>query len=168
MLGLGPRLRARNSLWDLVNKNKSHRSYPSSEPLPTPSGALDGLVDDLPPLPSTPSPPSPTYIPESHPSSSTSSSPTMAPVRSLSIANRYQSHSNSTFQSSRKTSDLGRRLARINMVGRHIQIWSWKLRLSSPSRLLRCVANNASQDPSTRYRGMCRYGRSGLNRTDIG
>ena len=121
MLGLRPRLRARNSLWDLVN-HTSHHSYTSSEPLPTPFVALDGAVDDLPPLPSTPLPPSASYIPGNHASSSASSSPTMAPVRSSSIATLYQSHSNSTSQLSRKTSDLARKRARINMVCRPVQI----------------------------------------------
>lgn len=86
MLGLGRRLRARNSLWDLVNKH--HHHYTSAEPLPQGALSNNGEVDDLPPLPTTPRPP--TYH---SPSSSSISdieeapaapeSPIMAPVRSF-------------------------------------------------------------------------------------
>ena len=85
MLGLKPRLRARNSLWDLVNKH--HHPQSSTEPLPR-EAAIAHEIDDLPPLPTTPRPtkdhsPSPSPISEvtDPPVDSEPPYSTMAPVR---------------------------------------------------------------------------------------
>ena len=107
MLGLRPRLRARNSLWDLVNQHHIH--YTSSEPLPQAAVPIDGGVDDLPPLPATPRPPSPVSESESSPSPAASPSPTMAPVRNPKAirSNGRQANQVSTMQKDRKRQEAG-------------------------------------------------------------
>ena len=57
MLGLRPRLRARNSLWDLVNKHTDHL-YPTSQLQPHWQQPVEERLDGLPPLPVSPVTPS--------------------------------------------------------------------------------------------------------------
>ena len=54
MLGLGRRLKARNSLWDLVNK---HPTTSPSTNLPYPTQAVEEGAGNLPPLPTSPTSP---------------------------------------------------------------------------------------------------------------
>ena len=53
MLGLRPRLRARNSLWDLVNKHPAHL-YPTSHLQLHRQQPVEEGLDGLPPLPISP------------------------------------------------------------------------------------------------------------------
>lgn len=79
MLGLRPRLKARNSLWDLVNKHSPdlHSSSPTSLKQPVEEGA-----DGLPPLSFPSSFSSPQQNPHHNLFSESSTSFTMAPVSS--------------------------------------------------------------------------------------
>ena len=76
-IGLQKRLRARNSLFDLVGRRNIDRL----------SSPQEQSVDDIPPLPASPlSPPSPVSSEPEQSSADASLSLTMAPVRRLSMA----------------------------------------------------------------------------------
>lgn len=116
MLGLQPRLKVRNSLWDLVNKNSPdlHSSSPPPWKQPVEEGA-----DGLPPLPFSPSLSSPPSSEQEHHrnrSSESSTSSTMAPVSSTtSIASCGQADEANGSQR-RIRRDHGRRLVKSSMV----------------------------------------------------
>lgn len=116
MLGLRPRLKARNSLWDLVNRHHPdlHSSLPLSRKQPVEEGA-DGLPSS--PFSSSLSNPASPEQRAHHSHSSESFTPrTMAPV-SLETSIASCDPADQANCSQRKTRrDRGRRLAKSNMV----------------------------------------------------
>lgn len=116
MLGLRPRLKARNSLWDLVNKH--HPDLHSSPPLSSKQPVEEG-ADRLPPSPFSPSlsnPASPK--PKTHHSrSSESFEPlTMAPVSSTTPIASCDPADQANGSQRKIRRDRGRRPAKSNMV----------------------------------------------------
>ena len=119
MLGLGPRLRARNSLWDLVNQHPFN-TYPTTPATPTYGTQLvEGVASGLPSLPTSPtnSPsPSPKFNLRSPPSSKQSTSVDMAPVswtpQAIPI---YLGNVDADYRK-RKQRGHGKKLGRTNMV----------------------------------------------------
>ncbi len=117
MLGLRPRLKARNSLWDLVNKNPTHL-HPSSSPSwkqPVEEGA-----DGLPSLPfslSLSSPPSPEQEPHHDHSIESSASFNMAPVSSTTPTFPCGLADQADDSQRKIRKEAGRRLVKNNMVG---------------------------------------------------
>ena len=116
MLGLRPRLKARNSLWDLVNKHHPdlHSSPPLSRKQPVEEGA-DGLPSS-PFSPSLSNPASPERRPHQSRSSESFSPLTMAPVSpTTSIASCDPAdQANGSQRKTRR--DRGTRPAKSNMV----------------------------------------------------
>lgn len=118
-IGLRKRLRARNSLFDLVGRRNIDRLSTTSINSLSP----DQSVDDIPPLPSSPpsSPPSSVslYQQPSQDSSEALSypppSPTMAPVRESSTTAAGHMTSNLAFR--KIQSDRGKKREKTDMVG---------------------------------------------------
>ncbi len=83
MLGLGRRLKARNSIWDLVNKHPTSSLSPSQHP-PHWTQPVEEGADGLPPLPISPTSPHSVAIPslklESDPLREEAIPTNMAPV----------------------------------------------------------------------------------------
>ena len=149
MLGLRPRLRARNSLWDLVNKHPhhlqdSHSSFSSSWKQTVEEG-----TEGLPSLsfPSVSSPTSPEQQPPHNHSSESSASFTMARVCFTASITSCGIADQENYSQRKIRRDLGRRLAKSNMVG-----------LQSSSTLEIEAVHKAdcrlAQDPSSPFRGM--------------
>ena len=120
MLGLQPRLKARNSLWDLVNKHPSNLLSSSSQFRKQP---VEEGVDGLPPLPFSPSLPNSPSLeqrPHHHHPSESSAPFTMAPVSSTTCTLLCDRAKQAIHSQRKIRNDLGRRLAKSNMVGLHI------------------------------------------------
>jgi len=78
MLGLRPRLKARNSLWDLVSKVHLDQLPP---PVPVRDLFVEDAVARLPPLPTSPSSTSPSFIDTTEAPRTPPALFSMAPVR---------------------------------------------------------------------------------------
>ena len=125
MLGLQPRLKARNSLWDLVNKHPSNLLSSSSQISKQP---VEEGADGLPPLPFSPSLPNLPSLEQRlhHNYPSESSAPfAMAPVSSTIRTILCELAKEAMYSQRKIRNDLGRRLAKSYMVGLY-----WSLTLS--------------------------------------
>ena len=146
MLGLRPRLKARNSLWDLVNKHPLN-SHPTSLPSwkqPVEEGA-DGLrlLPFSLPLSSSPSPEQAPHLNHSTESSAPFTMARVSSTTSIALCDPAEQANDSQRKTRR---DLNRRQAKSNMVGLH---WSWTLGI----RELHDADCRLAQDLSSPFRG---------------
>ena len=154
MLGLRPRLKAPNSLWDLVNKHPPHlhSSSPPSWKQPVEEGA-DGLPPSTPPLPLplprpfSSSSSSPEQEPHNNHSSESSVSFSMAPVSSTTSIPDCSSADRANGSQRKIPRGHGRRLGKINTVRLY---WSQVLSI----RELDNADGRIAQDPSSPSPGM--------------